>query len=371
MFVPTRIFLGAVALCCLSCACVAQGQAPEHVEVFLSKADGYDTYRIPALMVSAQGTVLAFCEGRKSGRGDAGNIDLVLKRSADGGKTFSQQAIVWDDGENTCGNPCPILDRSTGFIWLLMTRNLGSDVESKIIAGTSKESRTVWVTHSEDDGITWAKPLEITADTKKAEWRWYATGPGAGMQMKSGRMVAPCDYVTANHEGYSHVIYSDDHGKTWKLGGSAGPGCNESRVVELSDGKLLLNMRNYKGSKEKARAIATSGDGGLTWSALSHDKTLIEPICQAALIRMPGEGAARFLFSNPASSKREKITVRLSVDDCRTWAASKELFAGPSAYSDLAVLPDGTILCLYERGEKSAYEKISLARFTAEWLKAP
>lgn len=361
-----RILTGAVVAWCLWFG-VAAGQ--EHFDVFVAKADGYDTYRIPALLVSAKGTVLAFCEGRKSGRGDAGNIDLVLKRSADGGKTFSQQAIVWDDGENTCGNPCPILDRSTGFIWLLMTRNLGSDVESKIIAGTSKESRTVWVTHSEDDGITWAKPVEITAGTKKADWRWYATGPGAGIQMKSGRMVAPCDYVTGNHEGYSHVIFSDDHGKTWKVGGSAGPGCNESRVVELSDGKLLLNMRNYRGSKEKARAIATSSDGGVTWSALSHDKTLIEPICQAALIRMPGEG--KFLFSNPASPKREKMTVRLSTDDCRTWAASKELFAGPSAYSDLAVLPDGTILCLYERGEKSAYEKIALARFTAEWLKQP
>ncbi|HEY7116985.1 MAG TPA: sialidase family protein, partial [Tepidisphaeraceae bacterium] len=206
---------------------------------------------------------------------------------------------------------------------------------------------------------------------KKPEWTWYATGPGAGIQMRSGRLVIPCDYKLADGQGYSHVIYSDDHGKTWSIGGLVGPGANESRVIELTDGRLMLNMRNYrdKSAAAKGRAVATSSDGGLTWSALAHDPALIEPMCQGSLVRGPDvEGKPTFLFSNPASSKREKMTVRLSIDDAKTWAYEKMLQAGPAAYSDLAVLPDGTILCLYEMGEKSPYDKIVLARFTADWL---
>lgn len=348
----------------LAVALLALAAPPEHTPVFTSGADGYHTYRIPALVATPKGKLLAFAEARKKGQGDAGNIDLVLKRSTDGGKTWSPQEVLWDDEDNTCGNPCPIVDRDTGVIWLLLTHNLGAEHEGVISSGKAQRGRTVWVTHSTDDGATWAKPIEITADTKKEGWTWYATGPGAGIQTRAGRLIAPCDHKTPNGDGYSHVIYSDDHGKSWKTGGVTGPGGNECRIVELADGKLLLNMRNHKPSKEKTRGIAESTDGGLTWSQMTHDKTLIEPICQGTLIPV----GKQFLFINPAGAKRENLTARLS-DDCRTWSHSKVIFAGPSAYSDAAVLPNGQVACLFERGEKHPYETISLAVFSLDWVR--
>lgn len=346
--------------------------------VFVSGQDGYHTYRIPAVIVSSKGTILAFCEGRKASGGDAGNIDLLLRRSLDSGKTWQPTQVVWDDGDNTCGNPCPVVDASTGAIWLLLTHNLGEDKEAKIIDGTSRGTRTAWVSKSTDDGVTWSAPIEITRDVKKPDWTWYATGPGVGIQLRSGRLLIPCDNkVAVTHGRQSHVIYSDDHGATWKLGGVVGPLCNESQVVELSDGRVMLNMRSYQANNR--RLVATSSDGGLTFSAPAEDKELIEPVCQASILRYPaskGEkvqkdakgGKARILFSNPASTKREKMTVRYSDDDGATWKASRELFAGPSAYSCLTVLSDGTIGCLYERGEKRASETITFARFPLSWL---
>lgn len=350
----------------------AAAAGPEQVDVFLSGQDGYNTYRIPSVVVTTKGSVLAFCEGRKKSSSDTGDIDLVLKRSTDGGKTFSKQQIVWDDQENTCGNPCPVIDRESGTVFLLLTHNLGIDHEPKIIARTSKGTRTVWISRSTDDGLTWSPPREITGDTKKPAWTWYATGPGAGIQLRSGRLVVPCDHIEAESKRFfSHVIYSDDHGASWKLGGTAGPACNECEVVERSDGSLLLNMRNYN-RQHPCRAIATSQDGGLTWSAVAYDETLIESVCQASMRRGPakdGGGPGPILFSNPArTNKRENLTLRASDDEGRTWPIARVVWPSPAAYSCLAVLPDRTILCLYERGEKRAYEKITLARCSPAWL---
>jgi sialidase-1 len=347
--------------------CVIRAADPEQIEVFTAGQDAYHTYRIPALAVTTKGTVLAFAEARKKGTSDTGDIDMVLKRSTDGGKTFAMTQLVWDDQANTCGNPCPIVDRDTGTILLLMTRNLGKDREPDLTTGNASGSRTVWLSKSEDDGQTWSKPIDITKSAKKEGWTWYATGPGAGIQTKSGRLIAPCDHKRPDDTGYSHILYSDDHGKTWQIGGVLGPGVNECKISELSDGSLILNMRNYPKTDQRKRAIATSKDGGITWSQISHDPTLIEPICQASLLRA---SPTAHLFSNPAhESKRENLTIRLSQDDCKTWPHAQTLHPGPAAYSDLATLPDNTILCLYERGEKSSYERITLARFTLDWLK--
>jgi sialidase-1 len=347
------------------------GLAPA-ANVFTGGQEGYHTFRIPSVIMSPKGTMLAFCEGRKNGGGDSGDIDLILKRSTNGGETWDKLQVVWDDGVNTCGNPCPVVDQPTGVVWLLLTHNPGGDKESRIMAGTSPGARTVWVSHSADDGLTWSRPSEITKAVKPAGWTWYATGPGVGIQMRSGRLVTPCDHAVAGtRKGYSHVIFSDDHGATWQLGGAAGPGCNESQVAELSDGSLLLNMRGYQGLNR--RRVATSRDGGLTFSQPRADPALIEPVCQASLLRYPegnSDGPCRLLFSNPASLKREKMTVRLSSDEGKTWPVARELYGGPSAYSCLTVLPDGSIGCLFERGTKSPYENIAFARFTLDWLKA-
>lgn len=341
---------------------------PEQVPVFVCGEGGYHTYRIPSAIATPKGTVLAFCEARKQGRGDAGHIDLVLRRSTDHGKTWGPLQVVWQDGKNTCGNPCPVIDAKTGIIWLLMTFNLGEDTEGKIVAGTSKQSRTVWITHSKDDGATWAKPTEITRDTKKPEWTWYATGPGIGIQLRSGRLLIPCDSKSDGGKvRESHVILSDDHGKTWRIGGVVGPQCNECQAIERADGTVVLNMRTYRANNR--RLVATSTDGGETFTAPQEDDTLIEPVCQASILKIPGQGD-QVVFSNPASTKREKMTVRFSRDGARTWPVAKVLHAGPAAYSCLVSLGSGELGCLYERGEKNAYEQITFARFTRDWLES-
>lgn len=345
---------------------------PMQVDVFISGQDGYHTYRIPALIVTPNGTLLAFCEGRKNSPADHGDIDLMLKRSTDGGRTWSAMQLVYEEGggaEITIGNPCPVVDDETGTIWLAFCR----------------DNRDVLITKSTDDGLTWSKPLEITKWVKKPEWQWYATGPGVGIQLRhgrhKGRLIIPCDHseiVNGKRVQFSHIFYSDDHGRTWMLGGTVAPHTDECQVVELSDGTLMLNMRNYWGRTGghaewgNMRAIAFSKDGGKTWSSVKFDAMLIEPICQASFIRYTDvhrHDRNRLLFSNPASSERRiMMTVRLSYDEGKTWTVSKVIYPGASAYSCLAVLPDMSIGCLYERGEKHPYEKITFARFTLEWL---
>jgi sialidase-1 len=344
--------------------------------LFVSGQDGYHTYRIPALAATAKGTLLAFCEGRKSASSDCGDIDLLLKRSTDGGKTWTRQETVWNDGENTCGNPCPVLDRETGVLWLLMTWNLGTDREPDIIAKKSKDTRRVFVTSSNDDGLTWSSPKEITADVKDPTWTWYATGPGNGIQLTrgnhAGRLVIPCDHIEgATGKYFSHAIFSDDHGKTWRLGGTTPRDhVNECAVVELEDGRLMLNMRNNQ-SGSNFRQICFSRDGGETWDGQAFDPTLLEPICQASLIRYrwPQNGEkGQILFSNPASKKRENMTVRTSFDEGATWSGARSLCEGPAAYSSLAVTPAGSVACLYETGKKDAYETIVFSLCSPDWL---
>lgn len=341
-------------------------------DVFTSGADGYHTFRIPSIVLAPNGDLLAFAEGRVNGRGDSGDIDLVMRRSRDGGRTWSDLEVVWDDGAETCGNPCPVVDRETGAILLLMTRNLGRDREPAIIAQESEGTRTVHVTRSTDSGATWSEPEDITAAAKRPDWTWYATGPGAGIQLErgehAGRLVIPCDHIEAGtRHYYSHVIFSDDHGATWQLGGSSPRHrVNECEVVERADGSLLLNMRNYDRA-QKRRQVCVSADGGRTFADQRHDEALIEPICQASLrrIRWPGgDGEPGIVaFSNPAhGEKRENMTLRLSTDDGATWPWSRVLHAGPSAYSCLVALAGGDIGCLFEA---DGYRRIELVRVPA------
>jgi len=344
----------------------------EQLKLFAGGEDGYHSYRIPALVTSSRGTILAFCEGRKNSRSDSGEINIVLKRSFNNGRTWEPMRVIADDGPNTVGNPAPVVDRDTGVIWLLLCKNLGDGAEGKIVAGEAP--RTVWVTCSTDDGATWGELKEITQDVKDPSWTWYATGPCHGIQLQSGRLVIPCDHVVGTSRDYaasgrSHVIYSDDHGESWQIGGIAQPGTNESVIVQTADGSLYFNCRNYVG--EKRRAYAWSYDDGDSFPKFGWDDTLPEPICQGSMIRFTDAGSHdknRVLFANPASTRRERMTIRISYDECQTWNAGKVLHAGPSAYSDLCIASDMSIYCLYERGEADAYETITFARFDLEWL---
>ena len=378
--------IGLILLKCFSFSTHAQTAIkPDTLSLFVSDSDGYKSYRIPAIITTQKGTLLAFCEGRKNSAADAGDIDLLLKRSTDGGRTWSAQQVIWDDSTNTCGNPCPVIDETTGTIWLLMTHNLGDDKESAIVKKLSRSTRTAWVCNSSDDGITWSTPVDITATTKKPGWGWYATGPGIGIQIKNGphkgRMVIPCDYSYDDSTAIpadgqpgmgSHIIYSDDDGASWKLGGAITPKVNECQVIEVADGNgtLLMNMRSY--FKRYCRTHAISYDGGITWTAPYDVPVLVEPVCQASIIRYAWPAKKKkgsMLFLNPASSgKRHNMTIRASYDEGKTWPVIRTLYAGPSAYSCMAVVENGTIACLYEAGVRNPYETIVFQKVIAKDL---
>ncbi|MBM4027216.1 MAG: exo-alpha-sialidase, partial [Planctomycetes bacterium] len=279
-------------------------------DLFISGQNGYHTYRIPAIIATTQGTLLAFCEGRTSCSSDTGDIDIVSRRSFDGGLTWTPMQVVTDMGQDTIGNPCPVVDHATGTIWLPLCWNARLGPESQIVIGRAQ--RTVWLCKSTDDGASWTAPVEITQQVKRPEWRWYATGPGHGVQLADGRLVVPCDFSAGdpdpehNHLG-SHVIFSDDHGASWQIGGVIHGRVEECAVAPLGDGRLYLNMRARHGLNR--RAVAWSTDDGMTWSPVTLDQALVEPICQAGVQALGGQ---RVLFSNPASTQRENLTVRLS-----------------------------------------------------------
>jgi sialidase-1 len=325
--------------------------------VFRPGENGYDIYRIPTLVVAADGSVLAFIEARKNGVADEGDIDLVMKRSTDHGNTWSAMKILADAGEVGAQNPCAVVDQSTGTVWL-----------PYIIYAEKK----VLMMHSTDHGKSWSAPVEITAQLKSRESDKFATGPTHGIQLSSGRLVIP-SYNKIGEDNYSCIIYSDDHGQSWNLGGTVDRSSNECGVVELVDGRMLLNMRKKDNEfDEKERAIAYSNDGGISWGPVSTEPQLIGPICEGSILRLSTEKDGkrnRILFSNPHSrTKRENVTVKLSYDECKTWPIAKRLFTGKSVYSDLAFAADGMILCLYERGLEDYYDEIKLARFNLEWL---
>lgn len=331
--------------------------------IYAAGEGDYHTYRIPSMLVTSAGTVLAFCEGRKDGPGDAGKIDVLLRRSTDGGRTWGEVQLVAEDGTHTIGNPCPVQDRRSGVIWLLLCRNTGHGDEKEIMAG--RAPRDVLLAKSEDDGLTWSQPLDITSQVKLPDWTWIATGPCHGIQLQSGRLLVPCNHAVLDPQSgqsgpyIAHVIYSDDGGETWERGEDAGPHTNECAAAELADGSVYLNMRSYHGRNR--RAVSWSADGGRTWSAPELDEALVEPVCQGSVLQLSD---GRLLFVNPASEKRDTLTVRISADGGRSWDAGIVLTAGAAAYSDLAETADGEILCLYECGERKPYERIALARLS-------
>ncbi len=364
-FIPI-VLLTIISSLCFSCQgpklkLLAKGPG---VMVFNSNEEGYKCFRIPAIIQAQSGDLLAFCEGRKKGCSDTGDIDLVMKRSKDKGKTWSSLQVIWDDSTNTCGNPAPVIDRETGVIFLLSTWNLGTDHESQIIDQTSEDTRHVYVLSSQNQGESWTEARKITEQTKLSEWTWYATGPGSGIQLRnpsySGRLMVGCDHIEAGSKKYySHVIYSDDHGDSWNLGGTTPHDqVNECEVAELPDGKIMINMRNYDRNK-RFRQTAISSDGGMSWLSQRHDTTLIEPICQASLQSYSYQNIQALLFSNPADkSSRINMSVRISFDHGQSWPDSVVIHSGPSAYSDLIVLDQGEIGCFFESGVKSPYERI-------------
>lgn len=397
-----RFLFGWLA-CVLAGIIDAPAAAPfiEKVDLFEAQKDGYALYRIPGIVTTKRGTVLAYCEARKSDRGDWGTIDLLLRRSTDGGKTWGARTNfaavsgpkeknpvalaqkLATPGEVTYNNPVAIPDANGAVHFLFCL-----------------EYARCFYLRTDDDGLTFSKPVEITAAFDKFrpeyDWKVLATGPGHGIQLKTGRFVVPV-WLSLGTGGHAHrpsvtsVIYSDDLGRTWSRGEIAGPNegewniPNETCAVQLADGRVLLNMRSE--SKANRRLLTTSRDGATGWGRPQFHDQLLEPICMASMVRLSEAPARnRLLFSNPhnltrtdgkeapgKSRDRKNVSVKLSYDEAATWPVSKTIEPDFSGYSDLAVASDGTILLFYERGStdgKDIYRTglLTVARFNLEWL---
>ena len=318
----------------------------------------YFGYRIPALITLPTGRVIAFSEARLNNMGDNGTIDIVARISDDDGASFGPIFLVARYGKNTLNNPAPVYDRETGVLWLLLNGNLKEIDEVKVLHEGA--GRTVVCTHSEDGGLTWSPLQDLTSQVKPPDWTWYAMGPCHGVQLNSGRLAVPCNHAVRKPEGgsgpyISHVIYSDDHGKTWKIGGDVGNYTNECSLAQLPDGRLYINMRSYHG--QGVRAAAYSPDEGASWRSLWLDNQLPDPVCQGSVLFADGV----LYFCNAADSReRQRLTLRKSLDGGKSWSAGTVIAPGPAAYSDLTELKDGRLACLYESGEKDAYEGIFL-----------
>jgi sialidase-1 len=403
----------AVTLCCAMPPDVLHSAAPflEKVNLFEEKTGGLSLYRIPGLVVTARGTVLAYCEARKFTGLDWGEIEVHLRRSTDGGRTWDAPRQIAHKGPRLPRNPV-IMEKPAG-------KGVGGPNEQTVnnplaiadLDGTVHflyciEYMRCFYMRSTDDGVTWSRPAEITMtfDAFRTDWPWrvIATGPGHGIQLRTGRLVVPvwiaASRDSAHGNAVASTIYSDDHGASWERGQIAvhsdDPefyGTSECIAAELNDGRVMLNVRTR--AKANRRVVTFSRDGATGWSKPEFAPELLEPVCMAGLVRHPGtalSGGKPFLvFSNPNALERAdgkaapgerhdriNVTIKLSFDDGRTWPVTRLLQKGPSAYSDLAVLPDGTMLCFYECGRAGQerakklwpYTYLTLARFNYQWL---
>ncbi len=383
-------------ICCGPDTARESAVAVERYDVFRSGAEGYPSIRIPALVTTQAGTVLAFAEGRQQNRDHAEN-DIVLKRSEDGGRTWGAMQVIAADGRNCLNNPQAVVLPGSGRVLLLYqvfphnlhTVPMGDEVKIADPGITGETVQKSYIIHSDDDGRTWSAPREVTAGVKRPASVGHAGGPGIGIVLRRGphrgRILMPFNesmYPPGSldpGERFFHVYaaYSDDQGETWGYGENAPhdqnlPGQNgwgnEVQMAELVDGAVLMNSRSFGGNR--LRKTAASRDGGLTWPALTDDPQLPEPMCMGSLFRysglLDGEESV-LLFSSPADQQRRTAgTIRLSRDEGESWPVSKILLAvGQFAYSCLTRLPDGAVGCLYETDE---YGRIVFARFPLEWL---
>ena len=356
----------------LSVATVAAASArdvPEHVDVFVSGQDGYAGYRIPAIETAADGSLLAFAEARKHNLADPGGkgqeIDLVLKRSTDGGATWSAMQRIEHSGEFwSSANPATVVDRDNGRVWLFYLRCKPQRGTFKARPGTDDAANLA--RFSDDNGQTWSEPIDQTAvarDMDDAQWRISVPGPGGAIQDRTGRLIVPM-WKFAPWNGFA--MFSEDHGRTWQRGAPV-PGAIESdedQLVELSDGRILLDMRQQGGAH---RWAATSTDGGRTWSTPAPGQPATPVCCSVERYtrKAAGDDRDRILWTGPKGPGRNKLVVRISYDEGRSFPVERVIADQPAAYSDLTVLKDKSAGVLWERGN---YRFITFTRLDRRFL---
>lgn len=372
---------------------IALAVGAKDIPVFVSGEDGYESYRIPAMVKAPNGDILAFAEGRVYHAGDFGDIDIVMKRSADNGKTWSSLQRIADNGELQAGNPAPVVDlldpaHPNGRIFLFY--NTGNNHEGEVRKGLGL--REVWYVTSEDGGHTWSEPTNITTQVHRPkqpgsnhsydfdeDWRSYANTPGQGMQFDKGQFKGRI-YIAANHSAgeplpafkdyQAHGYYTDDHGKTFHLAENVPfEGSNESMAALIDGDKLLMNSRNQQGNV-RSRIISISSDGGATWDTTYYDPQLPDPVNQGSLLAFELNGKRYLAFSNTAdTANRDNLTLRVSRDGGKTWFFNRNIAQAPegykgayAAYSDLVHIKKKKIGVLFE---KEHYSKIVFQ--TVKW----
>lgn len=348
---------------------------------FRAGAEGYASFRIPAVVATRTGTLLAFCEGRRGSSADYGDIDIVQRRSTDGGRTWSELATVCTNGTDLAGNPAPVVLHDSGRVVLVQVHNAAAATEDRIRRGlvTAEDGRRVYVQTSDDDGLTWSAPREITSDTKKPDWRWYATTPGHAIELRhpphTGRIVVPANHSlppsggddgTEGRYNGGHDLLSDDGGETWRIGyvdddPDGYINANETTAAELPDGRVYFNTRNDSRSPGN-RADACSRDGGDSLELPFRPQAcLTTPVVQGSLLQLRDPDL--LLYSGPADPRaRAVMSVRASRDHGVTWTAVHTVSGLPAAYSDLVRIDQDTVGLLYETGDFSAYSTISFRR---------
>lgn len=351
--------------------------------VFVPNEGGFQSIRIPSLIVSRNHTLLAFAEGRSGVKSDQEANKIIMKRSTDGGKTWSSLRVIEDEGRDSLNNPCTVVDQGTGRIFLMYQRIPAGYSEGSAKLSDGFDGPGVYrscLTWSDDDGASWAPPEDVTRSVKRAApVKTICSGPGIGSQLTrgahKGRLIFPFNEGPF-WQWQNYAVYSDDHGRTWRYGANA-PGAiiqvkgkpksqiNEVQMVELSDGSVLLNSRQFAGPKVRRQAI--SHDGGETWDPVTEAPDLSDPSCMASILRYRfgrrGDKGV-LLYSGPAGADRDHGAVHVSTDDGKSWPHAQPLFDGEFAYSILTKLPDGRIGCLFETGN---YKEIRFATFDLAW----
>jgi sialidase-1 len=375
--------------------------------VFAITPENKPNYRIPSILQAPDGSIIIFAEKRNDGPGDIGNHDIVMKRSTDRGRTWSAEQVIFDDDARVCTDITVGIDRDTHKLWLFFLR------DKKQFACLT----------SSDSGVTWQGPESIHAQVTKPEWdtlkgksegeadepanpkgrtavwekNWvqrYGVGPGNALVQlssgaKKGRLIVPARHRENTGQGrlrsFAHTFYSDDHGVTWKPGGTIGMDMSECQLVERADSSVMVVSRSEssRDAPDNLRhLVAISHDGSETWGPLRRSEELITPRCHGSTERFtlaPAHDKNRLLFSSPASPFRQSehpygrynLTVRLSYDEGETWTAGRTIWPHPGSYSDIAVLDDMSVAYVYERAEKGSthyWDEVHFARFNLEWL---
>jgi len=352
-------------------AAAARAQStPVQVDVFVSGTQGYHTFRIPAIETAPDGSLLAFAEARKYNADDPGygkqDIDLVYRRSTDGGKTWSPMKVIEDPGELwSAANPATVVDRQTKRVWMLYLRCKPERSTETARPGT--DDNQVLARTSDDNGQTWSEPIDLTKvsrDMADPKWRTSVVGPGGMIQDRKGRLIAPL----WKFEPFGNfAIYSEDHGKTWQRGRMVPGRGDENQLVELADGQILMDIRQNSGPH---RWMSASGDGGKTWSS-QRPAGAVTPVCCAIerlTAKAAGDARDRILWTGPKGPDRKTLVARVSYDEGKTFTNERLISPQFAAYSDLTILKDKSVGVFWERGVEQGYQFLTFTRFNLAFL---